>query len=132
VRYPQVLVCESDGHLAALLREVAERRKWSLREPQQLAACLRLLRRAVPSVLVLKVGRDLEHDLSLLERVAWLRPDAGLVVVGDTDHAALAGLAWDLGADFVLLPPLPRELLPDIVAGLMRRGPAEEARPGEP
>ena len=34
-------------------------------------------------------------------------------------HAALAGLAWDLGADYVLFPPQPRELLPEIVAGLL-------------
>ena len=127
MKHPQVLVCESDGRLAALLRETAERHRWMLREPRQLGACLRLLRRGGPSVLVLKVGRDLEHDLSLLERVTWLRPDTGVIVVGDTDHAALGGLAWDLGADFVLLPPLPRELLPELVAGLMRRGPAAEA-----
>jgi DNA-binding response OmpR family regulator len=123
VRHPQVLVCESDGRLAALLRELADQRRWLLREPRHLEVCLRLLRRGGPSVLVLKVGRDLERDLTLLERVAWLRPDAGIVVVGDTDHAVLAGLAWDLGADFVLLPPMPRELLPDLVAGLMRREP---------
>jgi DNA-binding response OmpR family regulator len=122
-----VLVCESDGRLAALLRELVDRNQWSLREPRRTEACLRLLRRGGPSVLVLKVGRDLERDLTLLERVAWLRPETGIIVVGDTDHAALAGLAWDLGADFVLLPPLPRELLPDIVTGLMHRGPAEEA-----
>src|SRR5260370_35667096 len=62
VKHAQVLVCESDGRLAALLREYAERHNWTLREPRQLGACLRLLRRGGPNVFVLKVGRDLEHD----------------------------------------------------------------------
>jgi hypothetical protein len=118
-----LLVYEDDGRLAALLRPAAEGHGWPLREPRQLAACLRLLRRGGPNVLVLKLSRDLERDLSLLERVAWLEPDTATVVVGDSDHAALAGLAWDLGADFVLLPPLPRERLPEIVTGLMQPEP---------
>jgi hypothetical protein len=119
VYHPQILVYESDGRLAALLRPLAEERKWALREPRQLAPCLRLLRRGGPGVLVLKAGRDLERELTLLERVAWSFPDTATVLVGDTDSALLAGLAWDLGADYVLFPPLPRERLPEIVAALM-------------
>jgi hypothetical protein len=121
VKHPQVVVYEGDGKLAALLRPLAEERKWPLREARQPGACLRLLRQGEPAVLILKAGRDLERELALLERVAWLRPRTASVVVGEADHAALAGLAWDLGAAFVLLPPLPRELLPDLVAGLMGR-----------
>src|SRR5262249_35615532 len=34
----------------------------------------------------------------------------------------LAGLAWDVGARFALVPPLSRDLLPEVVTGLMRRG----------
>jgi DNA-binding NarL/FixJ family response regulator len=121
MHHPQVLIYESDGRLAALLRPVAEAHKpaWSLREPRQLGPCLRLLARARPGVLVLKVGRNLERELALLERVAWLYPDVGCVVVGDSEHANLAGLAWDLGASYVLLPPQPRDRLVAIVTGLM-------------
>jgi hypothetical protein len=125
VQYPQVLVYEGDGRLAALLRPAIEARKWSLREPRGLAACIRLLRRGGPGVLVVKIGRDLEHELALLERVAWLFPDTATVVVGESDKAALAGVAWDLGAAYVLFPPQPRERLPEIVVGLMKF-------PGEP
>jgi hypothetical protein len=121
VKHPQVVVYEGDGKLAALLRPLVEERRWPLREPHQPGACLRVLRQGGPAVLVLKAGRDLERDLALLERAAWLRPQTPCVVVGDADHAALAGLAWDLGAAYVLMPPLPRELLPDLVAGLMGR-----------
>ena len=119
MRYPQVVVFEGDGRLAALLRPLAEGRRWPLREPRQLAPCLRLLARGGPAVVVIRAGRDLEREFTLLERLRWLFPEVRLLVVTDGDHPALAGLAWDLGADCVLSPHSARELLPDVVAGLM-------------
>jgi hypothetical protein len=119
MHHPQILVYESDGKLAVLLRPLAEERKWVLREPRQVAPCLRLLRRGGPGVLVIKAGRDLERELTLLEQVAWMCPETATVLVGDAESAVLAGLAWDLGATYVLFPPQPRERLPEIVAGLM-------------
>ena len=44
-------------------------------------------------------------------------------------EAGLAGLAWDLGAACVLLPPMPRDSLPDVVAGLMGVRPGREGDP---
>jgi hypothetical protein len=120
MRYPQILVYEGDGRLAALLRPLAEQHRWLLREPRQGRACLTLLQRGGPSVLVLKAGRSLERELALLERVSRLFPDTATVVVTDVEHARLAGLAWDLGAAYVLGPPHSREGLPDLVTGLMR------------
>ena len=127
MRYPQVLVYEGDGRLAALLRPLTEERRWSLREPRQPEQVLRQLRRSDSAVLVLKLGRDLERELTLLDRVAWLAPEAATVVVGDAGHAALAGLAWDLGAGNVHFPPQPRELLVEVVAGLVGRSDAAAA-----
>ena len=68
---------------------------------------------------MLRVGRDLEREFALLERAVRLVPDAAVVLVGDADNPALAGLGWDLGARYVLFPPQPREQLPDIVAAFM-------------
>src|SRR5262245_10845867 len=144
MRFPQLIVYDRDGRLTAWLEKTAEERRWTLpkrdrtaprpgqgdgpppkkgywalRKPRVPAACLRLLARGVPSVLVLKAGRDLKDgEIPLLERVTWLYPDAAVVVVSEVDHPALAGLAWDLGASLVLSPPLSRDQLPDIVAGL--------------
>ena len=115
MRYPQVLVYENDGRLAELLRRESEARRWSLREPRRQESCLRLLARGGPSVLVLKVGTDLTREFTLLERVSWLHPEAATVVAGDTENPALAGLAWDLGASFVLFPPFLRRELPEMV-----------------
>ena len=121
MRYPQVLVYERDGLLASLLRAGLESRakKWVVREPRDPASCLRLLGRGGPAVVVVKLGRDLERELTLLERATHLHPDASAVLVGDAEHLALAGTGWDLGAAYVLLPPMSRESLPDIVVGLM-------------
>jgi hypothetical protein len=118
MQHPQVVVWEGDGRLAALLRPLARERRWLLREPRQAAAVLRLLRRG-PAVVVLKAGRDLERELTLVERIARVFPDAAVILVADSDLARLAGLAWDLGAAYVLAPPLPRERLPELVAALM-------------
>jgi DNA-binding NtrC family response regulator len=119
VRSPQILVFEQDGHLKLLLEKTAEERRWALRESRQVEPCLRLLAEGGPSVLVIKSGRDLERELGLLERAAWAFPATATVLVGDAGQAALAGLAWDLGADYVLVPPQPRERLPEVVAALM-------------
>jgi hypothetical protein len=125
MRYPQLVIFEGDGRLAALLRPAAEAGAWALREPRQAGACLRLLGRGDPAVLMLRIGRDLERELTLLERATRLHPEAACVVVAEGDHARLAGLAWDLGAAFVVTPPVPRDVLPDLVGALLR--PAERA-----
>jgi hypothetical protein len=125
MHHPQVIVWEADGRLAAQLRPLAEERRWVLREPRQAVAVLRLLRRG-PAVVVLKPGRDLEREFALVERVAWVFPEAAVVLVADSEYTRLAALAWDLGAAFVLAPPLPCERLPEIVAALM---PCPEDRP---
>lgn len=132
MRSPRLLVYETDGRLAALLRETARARALALREPRRPEACLRLLRGG-PGVLVLKLGRDPTPELLLLERVTWLCPDAATVVVGDAEHAPFAATAWDLGAAYVLLPPQPRDRLPEVVAGLLgvpARQPAAEPEGG--
>ncbi len=135
MRYPQLLVYEKDGLLAVLLRKTAKTHGWSLREPRRPESCLRLLRRQGPTVLIIKVpsspneeqGRKVEageaeriRALTLLDQVHWLFPETAVIVVGDTDDPPLAGLAWDLGASYVLFPPQPRQQLPDIVSGLMQ------------
>jgi DNA-binding NtrC family response regulator len=119
MRLPQIVVYEKDGRLKLQLEALAEQRRWALREVRQPETCLGLLSRGGPAVLVVKAGRDVERELALLERAARLYPDAPAVLVADGDQPELAGLAWDLGAACVLLPPQPRERLPEIVAGLM-------------
>jgi DNA-binding NarL/FixJ family response regulator len=121
VRYPLLLVHESDGRLAALLRPLAELKAWSLREPRRLESCLKLLDRTSLAVLVLRVGRDLEREFTLLEAVTRAFPECAVVAVVDSTHPRLPGLAWDLGASYVLPTSAARERLGDLVEALLER-----------
>ena len=128
--HPQIVVHERDGRLAEQLRPLAEARRWVLREPRQAEPFWRTLQAGGPTVLVVKVGRPPDADLALIERVSWQLPDVATVAVGDVDDAeVLAGLAWDVGAAYALFPPLSRDLLPDVVADLMRRAVADALPP---
>jgi len=121
MQHPQIVVFERDGRLAEALAALSEAERWTRRESRQAEACLRLLRQPGPGVLVVKVGKPAERDLALVEQAAWQFPNVPVVVVGEAEDAAmLAGLAWDVGASYALFPPLSRDLLPEVVAGLMR------------
>jgi DNA-binding response OmpR family regulator len=119
MRHAQVIVCEPDLRLGDLLRECTAKHGWRLRHVRDASSVVGLLRGGAASVVVLKTGRDLEREFATLERISRLFPETATVVVGDADHPALAALAWDLGARYVLFAPLPRELLPEIVTFLM-------------
>jgi hypothetical protein len=143
MRNPQVIVYETDGTLAARLRERVEARGWLLRESRQHEACLNLLREVRPAVLVLKPPRhvlerppdrlsataaealarkrerQLLEVLTLLDEAARLTADVPAVFVGDAPLGPLAGVAYDLGARYVVGPPATLDLLPDVVEGLM-------------
>jgi DNA-binding NarL/FixJ family response regulator len=121
MHYPQLLVYETDRRLASLLQRLADKNNWLLREPRQPSAVLRSLDRGGPALLLLRLGRDGERELTLLEQVTWLHPDAAVVLVADREQRNLAPLAWDLGVRWVLLSPYTREQLEEIVLCLMAR-----------
>jgi hypothetical protein len=128
MRFPQLIVYESDGRLAALLRDLASTSRWSFREARQTDECLRLLTGpTAPAVLVVRIGRDLEKEMALIEEIGFGYPGVSAVVVGDAEHGRLVGMAWDLGAAYVHVPPTPRENLVAVVAGLMNVAFLEEA-----
>ncbi len=98
MQLPQIMVYESEGRLQLQLEGLAEQRRCALRAARRPETCLRLLGSGGRTVLVIRAGRDLERELSLLERAAWLYPDAPIVLSLDGDRPELAGLGWDLGA----------------------------------
>jgi chemotaxis response regulator CheB len=125
MKHPQVVVYESDGSLAGQVRRLAGENSWLVRESRQPDACLQLLAVVRPSVLLLKIERELLDGLSLLGRVADRAPDCPVVLVSDVkmegaeQRAQLSALAMDLGARYVLFPPLQTPIIDDLVAGLM-------------
>ena len=125
MRHPQVVVYESDGKIAEELGELVKEHAWLLRESREPVACLNLLRQIRPSVLLLKIERRLIDELAFLAEVVRVVPDCAVVVVSDVklesaeQRTNLATLAFDLGARYVMFPPLEESLIEDIVIGLM-------------
>jgi DNA-binding response OmpR family regulator len=120
MRTARLIVFESDGRLAAALRQLAADRGWSLREPRRQETVLRLLERGGPNLLLIRAGRDLEREFTLLARVTERHPGAAVVLLSDSDHPRLLGLGWDLGATYVLTADQARGRLIEVVEGLLR------------
>jgi DNA-binding NarL/FixJ family response regulator len=119
MRYPQLIVFEADGRVAAALGPAAEERGWALRQPRRIDGALGLLQRGGPNVLVIRAGRDLEREFTLLDRASEQFPEAAVVVLLDSPHPKLVGLAWDLGAHCVLTADVPRGRLVELVESLL-------------
>jgi DNA-binding NtrC family response regulator len=119
MHHTQLLAFGLEGRLADMLRELAQGRALWLREVRHVKTCLNLLRRRGAEVLVLRLGKNLDQELTLLEQVTHLFPTTRTIVVGPTDNQQLAALAWDLGAAYVLFPPQPVETIRDVVRGFL-------------
>jgi DNA-binding NarL/FixJ family response regulator len=120
MRYPQIVVFETGGKTARGLDPLIVRQhRWLLRETQQTPACLDLLRAGGPSVLVVKLGRNVVRELGFLDEVHARAPEVPVVVVADSDDTALMSLALELGASYVVQPPEPRATLVAVVESLM-------------
>jgi DNA-binding NarL/FixJ family response regulator len=104
MRHAQIITFGLETRQVDKLRLWTESRGLWLRPTRHVEACLNLLRKGGPDVLVIRLGRDLERELLLLERTSTLFPDTTSMVIGSSDHPPLARLAWDLGASCVLLP----------------------------
>jgi hypothetical protein len=119
MRFPQVVVLESDGRLAHVLAGLVAEKRWVLRESRRIDACRRNLRTATPTVLVVALPASGVAELEFLGEAARLSDVRCVAVCTADEPVALPGLAWDLGADCVVSPPLTLNHLPEIVAGLM-------------
>ena len=125
MNHPQLVVFESDGWLAEQVRGLAQENRWLLREPRQTEACLDLVRETRASLLLLKLQRGLINEFRLLALLRERVPDCPVVVCSDlklesvAQRTTLAALAYDLGARYVMFPPLTQNLLEDVVSGLM-------------
>ncbi len=126
MRYPQVVVREGDGWLAKQLGPLAADHRWLVREPRTPADALALLRDGRPAVLLVQVDPAAADPaaFTLLADAHLAYPDVPAVAVSDVklpdaDRVAWTAALFDLGARYVLFPPLSRPVLEDVVSGLM-------------
>ncbi len=126
MRYPQLIIFEPDTWLVRLLGELAGESRWVVREPRSSDNALALLREGRPGVLLVHFE---PADVKLRSHVLVgdahrLFPDLPIIAVSatklpDEDRAAWSAAMLDLGARYVLFPPLTRPVLEDVVSGLM-------------
>ena len=126
MRAPQVVVLEYDGWIGRHLGDLTAEGSWLLRAARDCAAALSLVRAGGPCVLLVQVelGGDVPAPLALIADVRRERPDVPVVAVSDVklndaDRVAWTAALFDLGARYVLFPPLTRPVLEDVVSGLM-------------
>lgn len=126
MRAPHIVILGFDDWIAKQLRPLAAEQRWRLHDLRQPGAVRELLRDHRPAVLLLQVDPHAETSpgLSLLAELHATRPDISIAVVSDgklpeDDRARWTGAAFDLGATFVLFPPLTGPVLEDLVGGLM-------------
>ena len=120
----QLLTYGIEGVLAERLEELAQARRIWLRATSQFAACQNLVQSSPPRIFVLRLGRDLERELALLEQVHACLPRTATIVIGEADNPVLAGLAWEMGATFAIFPPMPVEVITELIVRIL-----DEAKP---
>ena len=127
MRYPQLVILAFDDWLGKQLAEFTSDHRWLLKEVRQPGACLSLLREPRPTVLVAQLdphADDVAAPLTFLSDVHRTHPSVATVVVSDVklsedERISWTATAFDLGARYVLFPPLSRPVLEDLVGGLM-------------
>jgi hypothetical protein len=126
MKHPQVIVLESDGWLAKQLRELAGESRWLVRVAKSIDTALSLAKSSGPAVLLVQFEpvEDKLAPLTLVTDILRLVPDVPVVVVADSkasdaERAAWTAALFDLGASYVLFPPLTKPVLEDVVSGLM-------------
>lgn len=136
MRHPQLVILDSDGWLARQLADLAAESQWLVRDPKTPKAALALLRDPRPSVFVIRVepNEGPADSFALIAEASRLHPDVAIVVVSDlklpdADRIAWTGLLFDLGARFVLFPPLAKPVLEDVASGLMASAVKRSASP---
>jgi DNA-binding response OmpR family regulator len=126
MRAPQVIVLEPDGWIARHLNDIATENAWLVRGTRGIDNALSLVRERGPCVLIVQVelAEDKPASLRFIADVRRTCSDVPVVAVSDTKMSDVDRIAWtaaifDLGARYVLFPPLTQPILEDIVSGLM-------------
>ena len=119
MRHAQLITYGIEDAAAEPLQKLVQDRGVAVRITRNAKSCLNLLRQGAVGVLLLRVGRHLDTEFSLLLHATQQFPRVQIVVWMDADHPRLAGLAWDLGARAVSSYGPDDERLRDIIRRLL-------------
>jgi hypothetical protein len=119
MRHAELITYGLDDDAAERLRALVRDRGVGVRITRNAKACLNLLRQEATGVLLVRAGRDLEAEFGLVAQATRLFPAVSTILWLDADYPRLAGLAWDLGARGVFLPPHELERLHEMIQRLL-------------
>lgn len=126
MKLPQIVVLELDGWLAKQLRELAGESRWLIQTTRSVDTTLSLVRERRPAALLVQFepGEEKLEPLGLIADVHRLATDVPVIAVSDVklpdaERAAWTAALLDLGARFVLFPPLMKPVLEDVISGLL-------------
>jgi len=133
---PQLVLLDPDGTVGRHLADTAAEHRWLVRPAKTLAAAREWAIDRRPTVAFLTFS---PADPAAVELVADLHraaPDTAVVAVSDEkltepDRAAWTAVLMDLGARYVLFPPLTKPVLEDLASGLMPGAAPGPAAPGD-
>jgi DNA-binding response OmpR family regulator len=131
---PQLVVL--DPEIARHLADHAAEHRWLVRHAKSLAAVRELARERRPTVAFLTFIPADPAAVALVAELHRAAPDAAVVAVSDEklsepDRVAWTAVLMDLGARYVLFPPLTKAVLEDLAGGLMPGGTPGPAAPGD-
>jgi DNA-binding NtrC family response regulator len=126
MKHPQVIVLDADGWIAKQLRELADEGRWLVRTVRTVDAATALARERCASVLLVQVelGDEKHARLALVADIHRIAPEVPVVAITDAKPSEVERATWtaalfDLGARYVLFPPVTKPVLEDVVSGLM-------------
>lgn len=126
MQFPHLIILESAGDVGRLTADLAGENRWLVRTPRSSDNALSFARERRPGVLLVEVEPSDEKPAAfdLIADAHRLCPDIPVVAVSgeklpDADRVAWSALLMDLGARYVLFPPVSRPVLEDVVSGLM-------------
>jgi hypothetical protein len=126
MKLPQIVVLELDGWIAKQLRELVGENRWLIEPTRSIDKAMSLVRDRRPCVFIVQLEPEeaKPEPLKMIEEIHRTAPDVPLVAVSDVklpdaERAAWTAALLDLGARYVLFPPLMKTVLEDIVSGLL-------------
>lgn len=146
MRHPQLVILdpkEKESEAARLLGELAAEHRWLVHQPKKIDTALSLAREPRPTVVIVRIVPSDEgsENFGFITEVHRLCPDVPVIAISDVKMPDADRIAWtatilDLGARYVLFPPVTKPVLEDTASGLMaasvRRVVGEEAPPPPP
>jgi hypothetical protein len=134
MRRPQLIVL--DPEIARHLADHAAEHRWVVRPAKTLNAARELARDRRPTVAFLTFSPADPAAVALTAELHRAAPDTAVVAVSDEklsepDRAAWTAMLMDLGARYVLFPPLTKAVLEDLAGGLMPGTPLGPASPAD-